>query len=712
VTDEALPTNLDEQAALYRSLLAARSALVVLDNASSADQLRPLLPASPTCLVLITSRDRLTGLVAQEGAQVLDLDVFAPEEAIELLARIAGRDRVEAEPEAAAEVARLCGYLPLAVRIVAARLVTRPTMSIATLGGRLADERHRLAELAAGDVEMRASFALSRQALSSGAARLFRRLGLIAGPDFAPGVSAALIDATPRKGEELLEALVDAHLVEVASTPGRYRFHDLLRLYARERVQVEETEPDRQATLRRMFDWYLNSAEAAYWLLNPERAGRRLPPDRPDPVFATHVEALAWFEAERPSVVAAIHQAVDCGMYPVAWRLPDAMWIFFNFRNYWADWEETHEVGLNAAREAHNRRGEARMLENLGEVHRVANLSEVTRIRRFHRDLGRFEKPLGCFQQALTIYKEIGQRSDEAEVLINLGATYGTLGRFEQSVECNQQARAIFREVADRRREGVALNQLGWGYRELGRSVESVECYQQALAIFGQLGDPYWEGFVLGALGDRYVEMGRSGESVQSYQNAIGCFQQALTTFQETGNRWGEGDMLDALAHTYGDLQRFEEAIDYFQQALEVYRGIGYCMIEDSVLKALAATYRKLGRFEEAIECYGQALAVEHQVTDRYRVGETLNGLAEVYCELQRIEEAIDSCHKALGIFGELNYQWGEATTLEILGLALQRLQDMGAAKACWRDALTIFTEFGTPEVDRIRSYLEEFFTL
>src|SRR5947209_2565649 len=343
VSNEGLPGPLDRKASLYRSLLAGRRALVVLDNASSEEQVRPLLPGSPTCLVLVTSRSSLLGLVAAEGARLVSLDVLGPAEARELLARVAGQDgqeRVGREPEAGTEVARLCGRLPLAVRIAAAELAARPHLSIAELARRLGDEQHRLGELATGDVEVRASFALSYQSLEPPAARMFRRLGLIVGPTFARGVAAALMDVTPGEAERLLETLVDAHLLEVSSVSGRYRFHDLLRLYARERADAEESDADREAALHRMLHWYLDTANAAERLLIPGR--RRLPYEPTgrwvEPAFATRGEALGWFEAERANLAAATQQAAGRGFHSIAWQLPDASWSFFYLRSYWPDW--------------------------------------------------------------------------------------------------------------------------------------------------------------------------------------------------------------------------------------------------------------------------------------------------------------------------------------------------------------------------------------
>lgn len=395
VAGDALPANTDEQTGLYRSLLASKHALVVVDNASTADQVRPLLPASPTCLVVVTSRDTLGGLVAREGARLLSLDVLTAGEAIELLARVAGHDRVDREPQTAAQVARLCGYLPLAVRIAAAKLVTRPAWTLAHLAGRLADEQHRLGELTAGDAQIRASFALSYDSLAPATARMFRRLGLIPGPDFTTGVAAALTDSTTDTAGTHLEALVDAHLLEaIPARRGRYRFHDLLRLYARERVLDEDSDHERAVGLRRMLDWYLDTADTADRLLDPSR--RRLPRDRvagrSESVLRTRTHALAWFEAEQASLVAATHQAAEWGLHTIAWQLADALWSFFFLPKHWAD---TCHVGLTAAREAGNRQAEAWMVTGLGVIYAY---------------LRRFDEALDCYQQALAIQRAIGDR--------------------------------------------------------------------------------------------------------------------------------------------------------------------------------------------------------------------------------------------------------------------------------------------------------------
>jgi transcriptional regulator with XRE-family HTH domain len=291
---DALLVDLDEQATRFRAVLADKRALVVLDNASSSDQVRPLLPGSPGCLVVVTSRDPLKGIVAQEGAHLLKLEVLSQHEAVELLAGVAGAHRVRREPEAAADLVRLCGQLPLAVRIAAARLAARPDLRIVDLACRLR-QKQNLDALTAEDVSVRASFALSYENLPPSTARMFRYLGLVAGLNFAPGATAAVLNIAPADAEELLEDLVDRHLLTTALGSGRYRLHRLLHWYARERVLAEETEPDRRAAMQRLLTWYLRDRRSPGGS-RPEAAarpatGRAIRSNCPHPATICHGRA-------------------------------------------------------------------------------------------------------------------------------------------------------------------------------------------------------------------------------------------------------------------------------------------------------------------------------------------------------------------------------------------------------------------------------------
>ncbi len=555
VAGEALPTEVEEQASMYRALLIGKRAVVVLDNAFSADQVRPLLPGSPTCAVLVTSRGSLGGLVAREGAHLLRLDVLPRREALELLSVTVGQDRVLAEPQAAARLVGLCGCLPLAVRIAGARLATRPEMGIADLARRLASKQQRLQELEVDDVGIRASFALSLEGLDAPVARMFRHLGLVPGPDFAPGVAAALSDATPRGVERALETLVDAHLLEVSRTSGRFRFHDLLRLYSSERVQAEETGDDRDAALRRMFTWYLKTADGAARALAP---GRRLLPreqadDDPAASFATRAEALAWFDVERPCLVAAIHYAAGHGFHAVTWQLADALYYFFDLRKHWADWLAVDEVGLAAARQTGNRQAEVWMLCDLGSA---------------YCDLRRFDEAIDCHQQSLVICHEAGYLQGQGRTLNHLGVVYRVLNRFDEAIECHQRALKINREVGDRWREAHALNRTGEALYYLGRFDEAVQYLERAVAIHREVGDRQGEGWALQHLADVHRDCRRLEEAIDSYHHA-------LAIRRETGFRYGEGITLDALALTLQRAQRPDAAQACWRQALAILAELG-----------------------------------------------------------------------------------------------------------------------------------------
>ncbi len=418
----AVPAGVEERAALYRSRLAGRRVLVVLDDAAGEAQVRPLLPGSPGCAVLVTSRARLAGLA---GARLVHLDVLDAGQAVELLARIAGPGRVAAEPEAAAAIAAACGGLPLAVRIAGARLAARPHWSLGRMADLLADECGRLDALAHGDLEVRASLSLSYRGLAEGQRRLFRRLGLLGAPDVASWVAGALLDRPAPEAEALLEELVDAQLVDVAiwdvTGRPRYRLHDLVRLFARECVHAEEPVEQRQAALERALGG---------WLALAEKAGQRLPVGslvgdgsatagwRPEQALADELlsDPLAWMEAEQAALLSAIGQAStsDPAAAPagaadrlaeLAWRLAGAVTGFFWLRGCRDDYRGACDLALVGARRAGVRRGEAWMLAALAWV---------------AVDQMRFGEAMALAEQAQVIHREVGDRRGEAYALLKV----------------------------------------------------------------------------------------------------------------------------------------------------------------------------------------------------------------------------------------------------------------------------------------------------
>ncbi|MEV4076871.1 AfsR/SARP family transcriptional regulator [Nonomuraea fuscirosea] len=374
VSTTSIPDSLEERVALYRSSLAGRRILVLLDNVAGEEQVRPLLPGAPGTAVLLTGRVRLVGL---EGASLLELDVLPSAQAMALLGRIVGDERVQDDPDAALEITRLCGRVPLAVRISAARLLGRRQWSLSHLAGVLGEERHRLDELVAGDLDIRAGFEMSYQTLRPGAQRAFRLAGLLDAPDFASWTVAALLDVPVRQAEREIEILVDAHLLTLTGpdeTGGlRYRFHDLIRLYARERAQREDPETERLAALRRALGAWLALAESAaehvpgpcHALMHGPAPRWRLPAGVAGPLLA---DPMAWFGAEHAALMTAVAQACEAGLPEFAWDLAGSTETYLNVRGLYDGWQRMHEQALALCRRTGDQRGEAVLMRGLLEV--------------------------------------------------------------------------------------------------------------------------------------------------------------------------------------------------------------------------------------------------------------------------------------------------------------------------------------------------------
>ena len=420
-----IPVDEDERAARYRTTLARRRMLVVLDNARDAAQVRPLLPGSASSAVLVTTRSRMPDLAS---TKLVDLNVLDDDEALKLFVKVVGEERAAAEPEATAELLDACAGLPLAIRICAARLVTRSGWTIRAMAGRLTDEHRRLDEMRAGDLAVRASFEVSFTSLPPSTdkqgidpALAFRLLGLWQGPSISAAAAAALFGVPEYSAEDALEVLVDTHLLESVTT-DRYRFHDLLRVYAAERAADDLLAAERDAAVTRLLTWYMRTADAAATAVSPHRYNIPLDPagtDLPPLAFAGADEALAWYDSERANLVAATRQAAASGLHDIAWRLPAPLFIIFNSRGNWADCIATHRIALDSARQAGNRQGEAWVLNNLGDALGVT----------------RDPEGIGYLERSLAIRREIGDRMGEAQAANNLADAYQRLGRTDEAVE-------------------------------------------------------------------------------------------------------------------------------------------------------------------------------------------------------------------------------------------------------------------------------------
>ena len=559
---EDIPAGEDERAAAYRSLLDGRRMLVVLDNAASVEQARPLLPGSPTCLVIVTSRDSMAGLVARHGARRLALDMLPAADALGLLRTLIG-DRVDAEPDAAAELAGQCARLPLALRVAAELAAATPDSRLAELAGELAGEQRRLDLFDAGGDErtaVRGVFSWSYRHLPAGAARAFRLIGLHPGPDFDAYAVAALTaltgatagfgsrPVTATQAKDALALLARAHLVYPAGG-GRYGMHDLLRAYARELAAADDGADGQQAALTSLFDYYLGVAASAMDVLVPaERHYRpRLEPiGTPAPELATAAQARGWLDAERAVLVAVALHAAAQGWPAHATRLAAILYRYLETGGHYADAVTIHGRSNHAARLLGDRAAEAMALTNLGII---------------SWRQGRYQQAADYHQQSLAASVAIGDRRGEALALANLGTVYERRGRYQQAAHCHQQALAAFQSIGERTGEARALGNLGSVAGREGQYERAVDWYQQALAVFRETGDPTGEASALPDLGLAYQRLGR-------HEEAVGCYQRALALFRETGDRTGEVEARNGVAEVLLATGRPDEARVAYTAAL------------------------------------------------------------------------------------------------------------------------------------------------
>jgi DNA-binding SARP family transcriptional activator len=553
-----IPADDDERAARYRTVLAGRRVLVVLDNARDAAQVRPLLPGTASCAVLVTTRSRMPDLAS---TRLVDLNVLDDDEALALFAKVVGDERAAAEPEATAELLLACAGLPLAIRICAARLATRSGWSIRAMASRLRDEHHRLDELRVGDMAVRASFEVSFASLPAAdqpdgiaPADAFRLLGLWQGPSISSLAAAALFGTPEYLAQDALEALVDAHLLGSTSS-DRYKFHDLLRVYSSERAVADLSAPVRDTAVGQLLGWYMRTADAAASAVLPHRYNSPLQADPADPLplsFAGAEDALAWYDSERVNVVAATRQASSSGLHEIAWRLPAPLFIVFNSRHNWADCIATHRIALDSARQAGNRQGEAWILNNLGDA--LVRIGD--------------SKGIGHLEQALAIRHEIGDRAGEAQAANNLADAYEHLERWDEVVDLLRRALSLTQEIGDRYGEGVALANLGAALSELKQTDEAIDALSQAHRVFTEVGYLDGTGYAGYILGQCYLSLGRDGE-------ALGSLRQSLDSHQAAGNRNRQAVTLRLLASVQARNGQAQQARESWTRAAAIYDDLG-----------------------------------------------------------------------------------------------------------------------------------------
>ncbi|XVQ84262.1 BTAD domain-containing putative transcriptional regulator [Microbispora siamensis] len=636
----ALPETLAERAEMYRMLLADRRVLIVLDDAASEAQVLPLLPGSPTSAVIITSRSRLGGLA---GATTVDVDLLDPAQSIEMLSRIVGSQRVRDEPASAVALAELCCYLPLALRIAGARLASRPHWSVEHLVDRLGDEARRLDELKHGSMGIRASLALSHEGLSEQARRLFRRLAILHADVFSVWIGAALLDRPLAEAQDLLDDLVDAQLIEVVGggrgTEVQYRFHDLIRVYARERLAEEEPPSERAAALSRVLRSLHRLIQAARDREYGRPAGPHLLPEIDSPLPAELVERLVdepitWFERERSVLLAGIRQAAQAGFTDLCWGMAMNAEAFFELRVYLDDWRESTEIALEAARKGGDECGQAEMLcvrgalaqteqrfddarrdfeSALALFRKTGSVLQVARSLRnlafLQRMNGRFEAASGHLRQALAIFTEIGDQISAAHTLVNLAAIHGECGDLGDVKIMLADALSCGKSGGSRRVISQVLHRMGRVHLREEEFTSAAAAFTEALALAEEIGDATGQSFALHGLGIAELRRGKPGDAGR-------LLRRALTMAQTSQYRLAEAHALTGLGELAMRAGRLCDAVGRLRKAVALFRQMRVPISEAHSLIMLSEGLRALGDGVAAAQALSRVREIIDEVDD------------------------------------------------------------------------------------------------
>ena len=544
-----IPSGLAAKTALYRSILAGRRVLVVLDNAYDAEQVRPLVPATPDSLVLVTSRNQLTSLAVTEGARLLTVEVLADAEAQDLLHGRLG-DRVAAEPAAVAEIIARCAGLPLALALVAARAAAAPQLPLAGFAEELRASESRLDALDVGDpvIQLRAVFSWSYRALSEPAAALFRLLGLHPGPDIGLYAAAGLAGSPAGQVRLVLAELVRGHLL-IERAPGRYAFHDLLRSYAIELADHHDSGEMRAAALHRVIEHYLHTARTADAILTPQPHPITLtaPPCGAAPESpGSHQQALAWFTAERAVLLAVLEHAAAAGFHSQAWQLATTLTTFLDRHGYWQELACAHQIALDAADRENARTGQA-------NAHRGLGLAQDR--------LGDRDRAREHYLLALMLFAATGEHTGLARTHQHLARMLAAVGDYQRAGEHAHQSLHHYRVVGDQAGQSAALNHLGWMRAQLGDLRPALRHCRQALVLAREIGDLNGEAHIHDSLGYVHQRLGEPEQALDSYRRAT-------ELFRRTGDRHSEITGLVCLGDIHRAARDLDAAVDAWTRAL------------------------------------------------------------------------------------------------------------------------------------------------
>ena len=643
VPADKIPATIEARAAVWRAQIAERRVLLVLDNVTNHDQVRPLLPGTAHSLVLITSRRRLTGL---EGAEPITLGTLPNEDAIQLFTQIAGSRFLEARPRVATIVGA-CGFLPLAIQLVAGRLRHRPDWRLFDVESRLLATHDRLSAMNAEDRNVVAAFQMSYDDLPDSLKRIFRLLGLQPGAEFSAYAVAALVDLSRDMTIQLLDDLVDQGLL-TEPRPSRYRMHDLLREYALQLATEHETEADRSIAIHRLLDFYRQVILTADTILDPS-TGRQVEP-MPSlgtlPPMSNREQALRWLEEERPGLISMAHYILqhDLNSYSYTFAFLDLLGTYLTTLGYVSQALTLYDEALGVARRESNRKREAEALLGKAEVERVTSR---------HRDA------LDDYWQANTIFAELGIGAGQAETLHGIGMVERLTGSFQQAIEHYGDAYTGFLQVGNKDRAAHSI-------REIGR-VEQLT--------------------------------GR-------YEDALVHHREALDISKGIGSRRGEAEAIRGIAQVQQATARYEDALSSHQNTLSIYSEIGLRMGQLDALRGIADCELALGMYEDALRHYERAFVITQEIADRGGQGYVLNGIGKVKSRTGKHREALSSLQEARAIAEECGELPAEAYCWLSIGEAERASGHVDGALMAWQRALELFEQLGMPEAQGVREAL------
>jgi tetratricopeptide (TPR) repeat protein len=644
VAEQHIPPGMEARAGRWRDYVAGKKILLLLDDAAGHEQVRPLLPGTAGSLVLVTSRRRL---IALEDAAVISLGTLSPNEAAVLLARLAGRADLGSGPGPAGQITRLCGYLPLAIGMLARQLRHHPARTGAELAADLAAVRDRLAVMRAENLSVAAAFDLSYADLTAAQQQLFRRLGLAPGPDIDAYAAAALVGTSLESARALLDELYDHHLI-AEPAPGRYLLHDLLREYAHA-LAADDDAADSRAAAGRLVNYYAHVAAAASkHIATWTTAGGRPPPGLPPasaPLMASSQQAAAWLESERPNLYAAVNYAAVEVMSLHAITIATAVGGFLRARGHWDQAAHQYRTAFSAARQAGDRPGQAGTLDELGLLQQLS---------------GDYPAATASLAEAIELFRDLGDLPGQAYARNHLGLVQADTADYPAAAANHRQALALARDAGDQLAEAVSLTDLGMVQQLTGDYPAAAASFQQALPLFRRVGSEFDEA-------DALSQLGWVRRLTGDYAAAAADQRQALDLFRHLGDRLGQAWALDELGLVQQLTGDYPAATASVAEAIELFRDLG----------------------------------------SRHGLAMALNSLGELSFQTSATQEACRHHGQALAIARELSAPREEARALEGIGRSLLR-QDPADAAAHLRCALEIYQNIGAPGARRVQNTLDD----